>query len=398
MKDTREHHSSALYCALILPHFHEEQYAHCPEFPPAPHSALRIDHGHQYLVKGEKRLRPLLFSENKRAKKFGAAGNRDLEDQVEKYCKTRADHHAKRSKKYPEELELQYLNSAIIAGYHYKFWVYYPVSKVFRPILDNHTHYLDPGKLDDAKLIVSCLDTIKEHPPFQPKAPISQPAEEDHSEYSAGSGEPDDTLLSQITKQGYLPFNLRKMDRDKKSGTVFYHMVNENNKAIVVQGEDWQRKKLIIDGVEVNHFFSFKEEETGKQYYVWRLGELLPKEIPLRPQVVQAGDDSAGDSENQSEASTDIDTEQYSEVFFKAIEKDKDKTVYIRFSRPGKADIRWLETELTRKHVIINGERENCVVFDRNDTQYYCCISATFQRALKEEVKKMKKMKGKGKR
>jgi len=46
---------------------------------------------------------------------------------------------------------------------------------------------------------------------------------------------------------------------------------------------------------------------------------------------------NAGEPNNQSEESTEIDIEQYYKLFFKALDKDKDKNLFVGFSRHDKS-------------------------------------------------------------
>jgi len=392
-KDTREHHAMNLYCNVILPFFHDNKYTFCPEFPPAPHSSLRMDMGVQYLVEGEARLRPLKYHEAKRAGKFGTAGKREVEDQAEKKCKVRGDHHKKRLKNHPEELELQHIYTTTQAGYRFGFWVYFPVSQVFRPLFNKHIEYLDPGNEEDAEAIIRSINYIKDYPPFGLQVDFIKPSEEDHSEYSQGTGDPDNDLVHRIIEEGYQPCYQRRMDQE--GGVVYYHMVNDKNETIVVPGEEWNRTAVKnASGKEVDYCFTFTQKGTGDKYFVWRLDELQPKDIPLRPQT---SNDSIEDSGDQSEESTDLDPDQYLEIFFKAFDKNKNKELQVRFSRRRGDDITWPEADLTRKHVVVNGKRENCVVFRKNDTDYYCIMGAAFIKAAKEEEKNRRRRKGKGK-
>jgi len=54
--------------------------------------------------------------------------------------------------------------------------------------------------------------------------------------------------------------------------------------------------------------------------------------------------------------------------------------------------------DLDRTHVFVGGRRQDCVVFEYSGEKYFCCISESLTNALKEELRKRRKEKGKRKR
>ena len=315
-KDTREHQASALYCAIILPYFQNPIYTYCPEYPPAPHSTLRMDHSHQYVVTGEQKLRPLMFAEIKRAGyKLSAA-----KDQVERYCKSYVDHHKKRCASHPEELKIATLYAIGVCGIKYKFWVYHPIPKVLTSLGGNTSDYLGPGNENDAVVIKACIQHIQNQPPFGHDISVRRDSGDDHSEYSQGFGGPIDKMISSVIAQGYLPFELRDMERE--NGIVFYNMVNSQGKAIVVKSDEWRRSKVIVGGEEVDYCFTFVQEETGEKYYVWRLEAVT--NVRRLPPRAKTGDISTEIDHDSEDSVTDIDPDVSIEVFFDAIEHGKE--------------------------------------------------------------------------
>jgi len=81
-------------------------------------------------------------------------------------------------------------------------------------------------------------------------------------------------------------------------------------------------------------------------------------------------------------------------LFFEALDKDKDKHLFVGFSPHGKSYVQWPEPDLDRTHVAICGRRQDCV-FEHSDEKHFCCISDLLTNTLKDKLKKTRNERGK---